>query len=81
MSASGEQLGEEARQRALQEIIAEEEQRLGAFVVPTALEQINAEWDAEIEAEKRRILSPTQQAEQNWNDIRWGSDAIRDPSI
>lgn len=81
MSASGERLGDQARERQLREIIEEEEQRLGAFFLPTALEQINAEWDAEIEAEKRRILSPTQQAEQNWNDIRWGSDAIRDPSI
>lgn len=81
MSASGEQLGEEARQRALQEIIAEEEQRLGAFVLPTALEQINAEWDAEIEAEKRRILSPTLQVEQNWNDVRWGTPKINEPRI
>lgn len=63
MSASGEQLGEEARERALQEIIQEEEQRLGAFVLPQAVQ-----------------LSPTLQVEQNWNDIRWGSPQVRDPS-
>lgn len=60
MSASGERLGEEARQRALQEIIAEEEQRLGAFVLPKAV---------------------TLEAEQNWNDVRWGTPNIREPGI
>ena len=33
MSASNEQLGDEARERQLAEIIQEEEQRLGAFIL------------------------------------------------
>lgn len=56
MSASNERLGDEARERVLAEILDEETARLGAFILPTAIEQINAEWDAEIEAEKLRIL-------------------------
>lgn len=38
MSASNEQLGDEARQRTLEEIIKEEEQRLGEFVLPKVVE-------------------------------------------
>ena len=64
MSASNEQLGDQAREETLREIIEEEEQRLGAFVLPKEVE-----------------LSPTLQAEQNWNDIRWGTDKINAPRI
>lgn len=56
MSASDERLGDEAREATRREIIAEETARLGAFVLPTALEQINAEWDAEIQEMKLRIM-------------------------
>lgn len=39
MSASNEQLGDQAREEVLEEIIQEEEARLGPFVLEKALEE------------------------------------------
>ena len=55
------ELGDAAREATQREIVAEETHRLGAFALPfytappEGLAEIDAEWDAEIEAEKQRI--------------------------
>lgn len=41
MSASNEQLGDQAREQALQEIIQEEEQRLGKFTLGQTVEPVD----------------------------------------
>ena len=41
MSASNEQLGDEARERQLAEIIQEEEQRLGKFALERTVEPVD----------------------------------------
>lgn len=56
MSASNEQLGDQARAEQLREIIEEEEQRLGEFVIGQL---------------QSHPPSPTLEVEQNWNRIRW----------
>lgn len=61
MSASNERLGDSAREKTIKEIIEEEETRLGPFVTAITIEQIEEEIDADVAAEKQRILDQRQE--------------------